>query len=130
MKKTSPYLIFAASMGLLCGCGAGGGSGGGGGSAARLSVSGPTMSGAGVAFTITVTARDAANNVATGYSGTVHFTSSDPAAALPSDATLVNGIQTFSATLIDAGVQTITATDAASLQGSLQVTSVADAFPV
>lgn len=130
MKKTSPYLIFAACLGLLCGCGVGGGSGGGGGSAARLSVSGPTMSGAGVAFMVTVTALDAANNVVTGYSGTVHFSSSDPAAALPHDAALVNGTQTLSATLMDAGVQTITVSDASSLKGSLSVTAVADAFPV
>jgi hypothetical protein len=126
-----PYLTIAASLGLLTSCGhGGGGSDAGGRSAATLSVSGPSISGAGIAFTVTVTALDAANNVATGYPGTVHFTSSDPAAALPSDATLVNGARTFSATLADAGLQTITATDAASRTASIQVTTIADAFPV
>src|SRR5262249_3478847 len=33
---------------------------------------------AGTAFTVTVTALDAANNVVPGYLGTVHFTSTDP----------------------------------------------------
>ncbi|HEY8051240.1 MAG TPA: glycosyl hydrolase family 28-related protein [Steroidobacteraceae bacterium] len=130
MKKILPYPILAASLALLSDCGGGGGGSGGGGPATQLSVSGPPISGAGLVFPVTVTALDAANNVATGYSGTVHFTSSDPAAVLPSDATLVNGVRTVSVTLTDAGDQTITAIDAASLKGSLQVTAIADAFPV
>ncbi len=43
---------------------------------------------AGTAFNFTVTALDAFNNTATGYSGMVHFTSSDGAASLPADVTL------------------------------------------
>ena len=39
----------------------------------------------------TVTAQDASNSTATGYSGTVHFTSSDSAAVLPANTTLTNG---------------------------------------
>ena len=46
--------------------------------ATHFSVSGPGTATAGNAFTITVTALDAFNNMATGYTGTVHFTSSDP----------------------------------------------------
>jgi Putative Ig domain len=74
----------------------------------------------GAAFNFTVTALDALNNTATGYSGTVHFTSSDAQAALPGDSTLTNGVGTFSVTLKTSGSQTITATDTvtASLTGS------------
>jgi hypothetical protein len=81
---------------------------------------------------LTVTARDASNAVAISYSGTVHFTSSDPAAVLPSDAKLSNGTGTFSATLTNAGTQTIIATDtvSSSLRGSFVVTAVEAEFPV
>jgi len=66
---------------------------------------------AGVAGSITVTALDAYGNTATGYSGTVHFSSSDGAAVLPADATLSAGVGTFSVTLKTAGTQSVTATD-------------------
>ena len=47
----------------------------------------PVVSGAvaGVGFSVTVTALDAANATVTSYTGSVHFTSPDMAAALPSD---------------------------------------------
>src|ERR671922_300253 len=45
----------------------------------------PTPRTAGVAGTFTVTARDAFGNTATGYLGTVHFTSSDTQATLPAN---------------------------------------------
>ena len=133
MRRFPPLLLLASSFSLLGGCGGGGSiSGGGGGQlTTQLALSGPATSGAGIAFTFTVTARDATNAVATNYSGTVHFTSSDPAAVLPPNSTLMNGIRTFSATLTNAGSQTITATDTAtaSLQGFLGVSALADAFP-
>ncbi|MGN1291078.1 MAG: beta strand repeat-containing protein, partial [Bradyrhizobium sp.] len=66
---------------------------------------------AGVAGSATITALDAFGNVATGYAGTVHFTSSDGQAVLPANMTLTNGTATFSETLDTAGSQTITATD-------------------
>src|SRR5207244_4317737 len=69
---------------------------------------------AGTAGTFTVTAKDAYGNIASGYRGTVHFTSSDSAASLPANYTFTatdNGVQTFSATLNTAGTQSITATD-------------------
>jgi hypothetical protein len=78
---------------------------------AFLQVTAPATVTAGAAFSITVTAVDVFNNLATGYNGTVHFTSTDGAATLPADATLTNGVGTFSATLKTAGNQTITATD-------------------
>lgn len=128
-------LLLASSLSVLVGCGGGTNSGGGGGSGAtatQLSVTGPGSSGAGYSFTFAVTARDASNNPATSYSGTVHFTSSDAAAVLPNDSKLTNGTGTFSATLTNAGFQTITATDtvASTIHGSLSVTAVAGEVPV
>jgi hypothetical protein len=79
---------------------------------AALVVAGfPSPIPAGMPGTFTVTAYDASGNVATGYTGTVHFTSSDPQAMLPANMTLTNGTGTFSATLKTAGTQSITATD-------------------
>ena len=81
---------------------------------------------AGTPLSFTATALDQYGNTDTAYAGTVHFTSSDTSTgvALPADATLTNGQGTFSATLIRAGVQTITATDnaTASITGVLTVT--------
>jgi hypothetical protein len=74
----------------------------------------PSPTTAGVSQTITVTARDANGAVAGSYRGTVHFTSSDPQAALPADYTFTNldqGVHTFTVTLMTAGTQSITATD-------------------
>ena len=72
---------------------------------------------AGVAFRITVTAQDAFNNTVTGYSGTVHFTSSDGQAGLPDDYAFTStdkGVHTFSSVILrTAGTQTVTATDTA-----------------
>ena len=77
----------------------------------HFTVSAPGTATAGSAFSLTVTALDAANNTDTGYTGTVHFTSTDPAAVLPANTTLTNGVGTLSATLDTSGSQTITATD-------------------
>jgi hypothetical protein len=69
---------------------------------------------ASVANTFSVTAEDASGNVATGYLGTVHFTSSDPQVALPADYTFLAtdaGRHTFSVTLNTAGTQSLNATD-------------------
>ena len=81
------------------------------GPATHFTLSAPASATAGTAFSFTVTALDQFNNPATGYAGTVHFTSSDGAATLPANSTLTNGVGTFSATLRTAGSQTITATD-------------------
>jgi len=83
-------------------------------SSAHFAVSAPASAMGGTPFNFTVTALDSSNHTQTGYSGTVHFTSSDPRATLPANATLVNGIATFSAALRTGGNQTITATDTAS----------------
>ena len=87
-------------------------------SGSTLAVSGyPSPSGAGVARTIVVTAYDPAGNVSTGYTGRVHFASSDPGAVLPADYTFAAsdaGTHAFSATLVTVGTQSISATDGGS----------------
>jgi hypothetical protein len=68
----------------------------------------------GQAFNVTVEAFDPFGNQATGYTGTVHLSSSDAAAALPANSTFSaadQGLHTFSVTLRTAGTQTVTATD-------------------
>ncbi len=81
------------------------------GPATHFAVSAPASAYFGVPLTFQVTAEDPSNNTSTGYSGTVHFTSSDPQAVLPGNITLTNGTGTFSATLYTGGLQTIAATD-------------------
>ncbi len=71
---------------------------------------------AGDPFTISVTALDAFGNVATGFLGTVHFTSSDKRAVLPEPFTFTmanKGVHVFGngVTLETAGNQTVTVTD-------------------
>ncbi len=60
---------------------------------------------------LTVTARDQFNNTATGYAGTVTFSSTDTAATLPINSTLTSGTKSFSATLNTVGIQTVSAAD-------------------
>jgi uncharacterized delta-60 repeat protein len=83
--------------------------------AASFSVSGfPSSVTAGTSGTFTVTALNPDGTVNTGYLGTVHFTSGDPNAVLPADYTFTaadQGVHTFSATLVTAGSQSLTATD-------------------
>src|SRR5262249_43812699 len=93
------------------------------GPATALSLTGfPSPVTAGVAGNFTVTARDSGGNVATGYTGTVHFTNY-LAGTLPADYTFTaadQGVHTFSATQFRAGIQSLTVTDVnnSSLQGS------------
>jgi hypothetical protein len=77
----------------------------------HFSVLAPTYVNSGTAFQLDVTALDAWNNVAVSYSGIVHFTSGDGAAALPVDSGFAGGTGEFSVTLNTTGVQTVTATD-------------------
>jgi hypothetical protein len=76
---------------------------------------------------VTVTALDAYGNIATGYVGTIYFTSSDSKAILPSDYTFVagdaGGVHTFTVTFKSSGTQTLTATDrhTGSIKGSASV---------
>ncbi len=79
----------------------------------------------GVALPLTVAAADDFGNADRSYAGTVHFTSTDPRAVLPADATLAGGFGTFTVTLLTVGAQTITATDTvtASITGTSSVTA-------
>ena len=68
-------------------------------------------------FDIMVTAEDALYNVVTDYTGTVHFSSSDSLAVLPSDYTFTtsdNGVHTFPITFNTAGSQDLKVSDLAS----------------
>jgi hypothetical protein len=83
--------------------------------AASFTVAGfPTATTAGVAHSLTVTALDAFGNVATGYTGTAAFSSSDPIASLPANYSFTAadaGVHTFTGTLKRAGAQFIEVTD-------------------
>ncbi len=81
--------------------------------ASSFQVSAPFAVYEGTPFVVTVTALNHQGNPAAGYTGTVHFTSTDSQAILPPDATLTNGTGTFSVTLNSAGSETLTATDSA-----------------
>ena len=83
----------------------------------------PTTATAGSAFAVTVTAYTSTDNsqIATGYTGPVTFTSSDPQAVLPTGTVTLNaGTNTFSITLKTAGGQTLTVADSS---GSPSLTS-------
>jgi hypothetical protein len=79
---------------------------------------------AGSPFTLTAKVKDAYGNQVTGYTGTVHFTSTDAQAVLPANYTFVgadSGTHSFSVTLKTAGWQTVTVADAGN--GSVAGTS-------
>lgn len=89
----------------------------------------PSSVGTGIANDATVTAYDASYNVATGYRGTIHFTSTDGAATLPLNYTFTAGdagVHTFTGgvTMRTNGSQIIAATDVAdaTINGSKGVT--------
>ena len=89
--------------------------------AASFAITGfPNPTTAGAAGQYTVTAKDQFNNLATGYVGTVTFSSTDPLVAinngLPTNYTFTaadTGAKTFTATLKTAGLQSITGKDTA-----------------
>jgi uncharacterized delta-60 repeat protein len=79
-------------------------------------VTGSSSTTAGVSFTVTVTATDAAGNTLTGYTGTVNFGSFDAQAVLPASYTFTaadQGVHTFTVTLKTAGSQALFVADAA-----------------
>lgn len=83
--------------------------------ATRFGLSAPGSATAGGTFSITVSALTSSNTVFTGYTGTVHFSSSDVAAGLPADYTFTsadNGVHTFAGlTLKTAGSQSLVVAD-------------------
>ena len=101
---------------------------------ARFTVAGfPSPVTAGAIGNFTVTALDPYGNRATGYTGTIHVSSSDARAVLPGNYTFTTadaGVHSFSATLKTAGTQAITTTDTATANingtlGSIRVTPAA-----
>jgi hypothetical protein len=98
-------------------------------SASAFILTAPATITAGTPFDVTVKAVDPFGQTAFGYTGIVHFSSTDGQAALPGDYTFTlsdAGMRTFSnaVTLKTAGSQTITATDTvtASITGNGSVT--------
>jgi hypothetical protein len=81
-----------------------------------------------VPFSLTLTVEDAYGNVVTGYSGTVHFSSSDSRAPLPASYTFnpANAaVHTFTGLILrKTGNQKITITD--TLNGSLTASVIVD----
>lgn len=69
-----------------------------GGAAVRFVITAPTRVANGTSFQVTITAQDQFGNVATGYTGTISFSSASPGLTLP-------GNQTFTAA--DAGVKRV-----------------------
>ena len=103
------------------------------GSATHFSVGTFNPFPAGSSHSVTVKALDAYGNVATGYTGSIHFTTSDSTASVPADYTFLGsdaGVHTFSTTITPnltlktAGSQWVRATDktTASITGSQTVT--------
>ena len=96
------------------------------GGAATLTLSGVASPiTAGTQSTVTVRAKDLYNNTATGFTGTITFTSTDSQAVLPGNYTFVGGdsgthVFTNGVTLKTSGSQSVTATDviAPSITGS------------
>ena len=99
--------------------GGGGTGGGGGGSASGMTymLTGlPTAVMASTAQTVHLAVANRDGSAATGYSGSVSFTSTDAAAVLPAQYTFTAadaGAHDFQITLNTSGMQTLTATDAA-----------------
>jgi len=118
MKKSLLFLLFICSLSLLNACG--------GGTttpppivATHFSVTTATSAPSdGAAFMFTVTALGDSGQMATSYSGTVHFSSTDVLAMLPAATTMSTVTATFSATLKTTGSQNITVTDAEMLTGT------------
>src|SRR5262249_40361674 len=86
-------------------------------SASSLTLGGPRDTVPGATPPLDVTAHDPYGNVADGYTGTVAFSSSDPAATLPSNYTFTAadaGSHSFIVRLKTAGQRSVTVTDQAS----------------
>jgi hypothetical protein len=79
---------------------------------AKFTVSGfPSEVTAGDPHNVNVTAVDYFGNVATTYTGTIHFSSTDAKAVLPPNTTLSGGSGTFTVSLVTAGTQSISVND-------------------
>lgn len=84
--------------------------------ASLMTLAAPPATASGTPFNVTVTAHTSAGAVATGYRGTVRFTSTDPAATLPANYTFTaadSGTHTFTVTLATSGRRILTVADTA-----------------
>jgi hypothetical protein len=86
-----------------------------GGPVDHLTLNAPTIASSGTPFSITARAEDVYGNTASGYTGTVSFSSSDPDAFLPTPYTFTSadlGAKTLGRVILRAtGTQTITVSD-------------------
>jgi hypothetical protein len=85
------------------------------GKAASISITGlPNQFTSGAASNATVTVHDKFGNVVTGYTGTVHFSSNDRAATLPTDYTFTaadDGVHNFAITFTTTGNRWVSVRD-------------------
>jgi hypothetical protein len=83
--------------------------------AAKFVLSAPSSVKSGAKFSLTLTVEDACGNVVTGYTGTVHFSSSDSTATLPKNYTFTvadNSVHTFTGVILrKRGTTALTVTD-------------------
>lgn len=105
------------------------------GAVSQFIVSGlPSSATVGASQTFTVSAKDAYGNVATNYTGTVRFSSSDPGASLPGSYTYTAsdaGTHTFRVSFGTAGTQSVSVSDASTgLSASQGGVVVSPAAPV
>jgi hypothetical protein len=104
----------------------------------HFSIGAPASVASGQSFVVTVTARDAAGNVDSGYTGTVHWTSSDTDAgiSLPANVTFTaadHGVRQFTIALMTDGTRSITLTDTENrtpISGTAKVQIVPAGFSV
>jgi hypothetical protein len=86
------------------------------GAATIVHIMAPSTASPNVSLSFILTALDSFGNIATGYTGTIEFSSSDKKAVLPAYATLPGGTGTFAAAFSSGTKntnQTLTATDVA-----------------
>jgi len=81
-----------------------------GNQATHLGITTPAIAVPGTPLVMTVQALDSNNALVVSYTGTVTFSSSDGAAALPPNTVLSGGMATVSAAMVTPGSQTVTAT--------------------
>ena len=126
-RTKARWCLAPTLVALMAMCACGGGSGSTPqqqpGPATHFSVTGGANATGGLPVTLTVTALDASNRVATSYAGMVQYSSSDPQAVLVQGQTLTAGTGTTQVTFYTAGNQTVTAMDSGN--GSIAGTSAA-----
>jgi len=110
-KTAGPQTVFAVDTATSTIKGSLSGIGVVGGVATTFAITAPATAAPNTAFLAQVTAKDAYGNTSTGYTGTVRFTSTDPAAVLPANVTLPGGTRQITVKFKTAGNQTISTTD-------------------